>query len=148
MIASLLKYYRVCILAVVALLGAGTSSYLGLPRAEDPEFDAARSSVVTLWPGVAASKIEDLVTRPLEEGIDELDNIRLLESTSSSGLSLIEIEIAPSGDPAEVIDEIERKVTELRSTLPDGVSTPKVWNFNTARNAISRYCPSNGSGFG
>ena len=40
LITGVLRYYRISILIVVALLIAGAWSFITLPRGEDPEFDA------------------------------------------------------------------------------------------------------------
>ncbi len=38
----------------------------------------------------------------------------------------------PTGVPEEVIEEIKQKVKDTRDDLPDGVSAPEVFAFNTA----------------
>jgi multidrug efflux pump subunit AcrB len=132
MIESVLKYYRVSILAVAALLANGIWTFLVLPRTEDPEFETANCRVVTLWPGVASGKIEDLVTRPLEEDIDELDDIKWIQSVSAEGLSQVDVRFESTGIPEDVIEEIKQKVKDTRDRLPEGVGAPEVFAFNTA----------------
>src|SRR5688572_32559672 len=78
----LVRYYRLFILVVVALIVHGLVSFILLPRTEDPEFDSTESRIITLYPGVEASEIETQVTRRLEDSIDELEGIRTIESTS------------------------------------------------------------------
>ncbi len=132
MITGLLKYYRVSILAVAALLCNGIWTCLLLPRTEDPEFDTADCRVVTLWPGVSAGKIENLVTRRLEEAIDELEHIQWVQSLSSEGLSQVDVHFEATGVPEDVIEEIKQKVKDARDLLPEGVGAPTVYAFNTS----------------
>jgi multidrug efflux pump subunit AcrB len=132
MIAGLLKYYRVSILAVAALLCNGIWTCVVLPRTEDPEFDTADCRVVTLWPGVSAGKIENLVTRPLEEAIDELDHIQWIQSLSAEGLSQVDVHFEATGVPEDVIEEIKQKVKDAGVALPEGVGAPTVYAFNTS----------------
>ena len=132
MTAAVIRYHRVFILAVGALLIFGIWVYLTMARTEDPEFDAGRCQIVTLFPGASADKIEALVTRPLEEGIDELDGIKTLISASSAGLSIIRAEIENDFDTPEVIDRIQEHLTDQRGSLPAGALEPEVVSFNTA----------------
>ena len=132
MTAAVIRYYRVFILAVAALLVYGIWVYISMPRVEDPEFEAMNCNVVTLYPGAAADKIEALVTRPLEEGIDELDDIKDIISTSSSGLSILDVYFDNEADPDEVIDSMRERLSDLQDSLPDGSTAPEIISFNTA----------------
>jgi multidrug efflux pump subunit AcrB len=102
----LVRYYRLFILVVVALVAHGLVSFILLPRTEDPEFDSTESRIITLYPGVEASEVETQVTRRLEDAIDELEGIRTIESTSYAGLSLIKIRLSDVAQPTEVVKEI------------------------------------------
>ena len=110
---SLVRYYRLYILVVLAILAQGITSFILLPRTEDPEFDSTESRIITLFPGVEAREVETQVTRRLEDAIDELEGIRTIESTSYAGLSLIKIRISDDAVPTDVVD---RKSTRLNSS--------------------------------
>ncbi|MCP4662374.1 MAG: efflux RND transporter permease subunit [bacterium] len=131
-LTGVLRYYRIYILAVAGLLIGGIWAFVTLPRTEDPEFDVRDVQAVTLWPGVDAAKIEELVTRPLEEAIDELDHIALTWSTSSAGISMILVRIADEADVAEVTAEIEDRIEDAAGDLPAGTHAPELLTFNPA----------------
>jgi len=128
----LVRYYRLFILVVVALVAHGLVSFVLLPRTEDPEFDSTESRIITLYPGVEASEVETQVTRRLEDAIDELEGIRTIESTSYAGLSLIKIRISDDAQPTEVVKDIREKVRDSTKDLPAGVKEPIVIVLNTA----------------
>ncbi len=132
-LAGVIRYYRVCILAVAALLIGGIWAFLTLPRTEDPEFDVLDVQVVTLWPGVDAARIEELVTRPLEEAVEELDSIKLTFSTSSGGVSAIVVKMSDGADAAEVTTKIKERLKDAAGDLPAGCHEPEVLTFNAAR---------------
>ncbi len=132
LIASVIEYYRVSILAVAALLIGGVWAFLSLPRTEDPEFDPHDVEVVALWPGAAADKVEELLTRPLEEAIDELDDIERVSSHSQAGVSMLVVRIATGGDPSVVGEAIEERLEDARGSLPEGIVGPELHTFNTA----------------
>ena len=133
LMARVIEYYRVSILVVGGLVIAGTAAYITLPRSEDPEFDAAMGQIITLWPGVAARQVEDLVTRPLEEAIQGVQGLKLMESDSSASLSVITIKMAPRADPEEVVEEARIRVKDAQRQLPAGAMEPIVLGFNTAK---------------
>ncbi|MCP3964353.1 MAG: efflux RND transporter permease subunit [bacterium] len=130
--AGIIEYYRVSILAVAGLVIGGLWAFFSLPRTEDPEFDPHDLKVVTLWPGVAAGEVEELLTRPVEEAIDELDDIERVWSRSASGLSMVVVRIAADGVPATVADTIEKRLEDARSELPAGILGPEVHTLNPA----------------
>ncbi len=130
--AGVVKYFRLYVLLVVAVLVYGVWAFRALPRAEDPEFDVGVLQVLTLYPGVISSQIETLVTRPIEDAIEELDGIETIESTSAGGVSLVDIRLENEAVPDEVLSEVKEKVAEIRDQLPEGVEEPEVYGYNTA----------------
>jgi multidrug efflux pump subunit AcrB len=130
--AAVLRYYRVCILAVAGLLIYGLWVYVSMARTEDPEFEASSCRVVTLFPGASAEKVEVLLTRPLEDAIDELDGIGDVISTSSSGLSMIDVYYDDGEDADDIIDRLRERLNDEQRALPAGVMDPEVLTYNTS----------------
>ncbi len=132
LIGRVIEYYRVSILAVAGLLIGGIWAFFTLPRSEDPEFEPHDVEVVALWPGAAAGKVEELLTRPLEEAIFELDDVERILSRSEGGVAALVVRIAPDADPAAVGEAIEERLEDARAELPAGVIGPELYTFNTA----------------
>ncbi len=120
------------ILAVAGLLIGGLWAFVSLPRTEDPEFDPHDVEIVALWPGASAGKVEELLTRPLEEAIGELEDIERVASRSQGGVSALVVRIASGGDPTAVGEAIEERLEDARAGLPAGVVGPELHTFNTA----------------
>jgi multidrug efflux pump subunit AcrB len=132
LVARVIRHYRISILAVGALLITGLWALTTLPRSEDPEFDVYDCRVLIAFPGANPDAVETLVTRPVEDAIAEMDDIKSIESTSIAGLSLIKIEIEHDNRPADVVEEIRAKIDEVKSDLPERTRDPIVLGFNTA----------------
>ena len=77
---------------VIALL-VGISTFLTMSRREDPEILIRTCIISTRWPGAKATKVEDLVTDPLEDAIQQIDEVEEIRSQSRVGYSLIEVDI-------------------------------------------------------
>lgn len=111
------------------LLVAGTVSYSGLGQLEDPEFTLKKAMVVTLYPGASPQQIEEEVTYPIENAIQQLPYVDYVTSISSAGKSQISVEMKSTyrkQDLKQIWDELRRKINDLRPNLPPGVYTPKV----------------------
>jgi multidrug efflux pump subunit AcrB len=132
LMSGVLRYYRVSILVVAALVISGLWSLVSLPRSEDPEFDVFDARVVVIFPGADPETVESLVTRPLEEAVLELDEVETVQSSSIAGLVLMAITLHPDVVPTDAVEKIRETVDKLRPDLPDTVQEPIVEGFTTA----------------
>ncbi len=113
------------ILAVIALAGIGT--YLTMPRAEDPGFIVRTAMVQTYFPGASPERVELLVTDKLEEVIQQMPELRVVRSESSTGFSVIYAEINKDlTDMRPIWDKLRRKVADAQSELPETIVGPIV----------------------
>ncbi|MBD1584040.1 efflux RND transporter permease subunit [Pseudoalteromonas sp. S16_S37] len=111
------------------LLLAGTVSYFGLGQFEDPEFTLKKAMVVTLYPGASPQQVEEEVTFVIENAIQQLPYVDYVTSISSAGKSQITVEMKSKyrkQDLRQIWDELRRKISDLKPSLPPGVYTPKV----------------------
>ncbi len=120
--------HRPIVLAFVGILFiAGLFNFSTMPRREDPEITVRDALVITSWPGAAASKVEELITDPLEKVIAEISEVGTVESISKVGLSVIQVTAADTvTNTDQVWDEVRAKVGPLQPLLPPGAHTPVV----------------------
>ncbi len=82
--------------AVVLLLVAGAASFFTLGQLEDPEFTIKVAVVTTLYPGASPEEVELEVTDRIELAIQEMAQVKYIESMSRAGLSIVKVEIKPT----------------------------------------------------
>ncbi|MEO9493964.1 MAG: efflux RND transporter permease subunit, partial [Vibrio splendidus] len=114
--------------ALILLLG-GIVAYNGLGRLEDPEFTLKMAMVTTTYPGASPSQVEEEVSYPIENAIQQLPYVKFVTSISSAGFSQIIVEMKPNyrkDDLKQIWDELRRKINDLEPQLPPGVNTPTV----------------------
>ncbi|WP_299492778.1 efflux RND transporter permease subunit [uncultured Shewanella sp.] len=114
--------------ALLLLVGGGLS-FLNLGQLEFPEFTIKQALVITAYPGASPEQVEEEVTLPLEDALQQLDSIKHITSINSAGMSQIQIEIKEnysSNVLPQIWDEVRRKVNDSISTLPPGVATPSI----------------------
>ncbi|MEM7231448.1 MAG: efflux RND transporter permease subunit, partial [Planctomycetota bacterium] len=120
-------FYRhryLLVLSIVVICVAGASSFVSLPRLEDPRIVHRNPVILTPVPGASAERVETLVTEPLEEALQEITAIKDIESTSRAGISVIAVELDDSVTSeinTEIFSEIRDKIGDVTPTLPAGV---------------------------
>jgi multidrug efflux pump len=121
---SLLLWLTLIIIAMAGIAALGQ-----LPRLEDPRITLRNAQILTILPGATAERVEALVTEPLEDLLDEIDQIRELASTSRNNVSLILVELddaITADDNAEVFAEIRARLREADGLLPPDASAPRL----------------------
>lgn len=114
----------------ILLLGVGgIIALLNIGRLEDPAFTIKTAVVITHYPGASAQQVEEEVTLPLENALQQLPYLDNVSSISSSGLSQITVNIASryhSNTLPQIWDELRRRVGDAARQFPPGVVTPFV----------------------
>lgn len=117
---------RLLILVVAAIVVAGLSAYQVLPRLEDPVLTNRFAMVTTVLPGASAQRVETLVTEKLEEAIREIEEVKLVESSSRAGFSMIMIELR---DNVYLVDgvwsRVRDKIDDAKVEFPGGTLDPE-----------------------
>src|ERR1051325_9569540 len=81
------EHREVAWMALAAVLRWGCASYRCLPQQENAKIPSRTALVVTRFSGAGTLKLEHLVTKKLEEKIDELESIEEISSESRPGIS-------------------------------------------------------------
>jgi len=120
-----ITHHRVVILAIVAVLILGMTSLFNIPRESDPEVKIPIAVVSTFYPGASPADVENLVTDEIENKLEELDNVKLITSSSRNSLSSIVVEFEADANLDDSIRELKDKVAEVGG-LPSDVEDPMV----------------------
>jgi multidrug efflux pump subunit AcrB len=100
------------------LVAVGVNSYINMPRAEDPSFAYPAVTITLGYPGADPAEIERLLIDPIEEAMNELDDVKKVASVANDGLGLVLIEFNYVGDPEKKQDDVIREFNRLRPQLP------------------------------
>lgn len=124
-----IKYRTSSWLFAAILLCGGIVSYMGLGRLEDPQFTLKQALIITQYPGASPTQVEEEVTYPLENAIQQLPYVNHVTSVSTAGLSQLMVEMKDTYRAKElkqIWDELRHKVNDLQPQLPPGVQVPQV----------------------
>ncbi|EMJ99553.1 export membrane protein [Leptospira kirschneri str. MMD1493] len=119
---------------LVILIGGFTAVKMNREAFPNINFDIV--SVVTVFPGASPSEMEKLVTKPLEEAIQEVDGIKEFRSASIENRSGIVITLDPdSKNTQKVVDDIKSAIDRVED-LPEEVEDPIVTEITTSRQPV------------
>ncbi|MZP29180.1 MMPL family transporter [Heliobacterium undosum] len=126
MIEYIVKKRKITLLFFVMITLLGLFSFYGLPKQETPDIVVRTAAVTTIYPGAMPSKVEQAVTRKIEEQIKEIQGLKSITSTSSLGVSSIIIECNDDIEPEGRWEELRKKVKDAEKDLPDDCKQPIV----------------------
>jgi CzcA family heavy metal efflux pump len=112
-------------LTLIALL-AGLWAVRDAPLDVFPDFVPSTVDIQTEAPGFTAQQVEQLVTKPIENAVNGATGLATIRSESIPGLSVINIQFSDNIDLYNARQGISERLSELGSTLPLGVGTPKL----------------------
>ncbi|MBO9420417.1 efflux RND transporter permease subunit [Labrenzia sp. R4_2] len=119
---------RLVVLTLLVILAAGATALIGIGRQEDPTITNLFATVTTVYPGADPGRVEALVTEKIEEELREVEEIDIIESTSASSISIIQIELLDTLTE-DVIEqawsEIRDKIGDATREFPQGVLEPE-----------------------
>jgi len=104
---------RLVVLILFVLISAGISSLLAIGRQEDPTITNLFATITAPFPGAEPGRVEALVTAEIEDELREISEIDTIESVSSTGIAIVQIELSDT-----IADErIEQVWSEIRDAL-------------------------------
>jgi HAE1 family hydrophobic/amphiphilic exporter-1 len=115
----------------VTLILFGFVSYKQLNYNLLPKFEANVIMVQTMYRGASSDEIQNVVTKPIEEAVSAIEGIDKMSSQSMEGLSLITIQLKSGVNTLDAQRDAERKINQIKSTLPDDADDPVVNRYNT-----------------
>ncbi|KAA5545611.1 efflux RND transporter permease subunit [Roseiconus nitratireducens] len=116
---------RLLLLVVGIVVVGGLTSFAVLPRMEDPVIAKRTGLVSTRLPGADAERVEILVTEPLEEHLQEMEELKKLTSESRPGISTVIVELRDDVmETDEAWSEVRGKINDAIAELPVDASRP------------------------
>ena len=116
-------------LFIILMIAGGATALQDISRLEDPEFTIKEAKVYTLYPGASPQEVEREVTYHIENAVQQLQQLKRVESISQSGFSEVTVKIKDKykkPDFPNIWDELRRKVTDAQTLLPPGAQTSVV----------------------
>jgi len=118
---------RLTITVLVAIVLVGLLAFLDYPKREDPSIVVREAVVSASFSGMSAERVENLITRKLEESIREMPEVDEIKSDSSTGLSVIHVRLHDRyTDLGPIWQDLRNKMGDVKPDLPEGTLGPVV----------------------
>ena len=134
-----LKHTRFTFVIFACIAALGLSSFLDIPRREDPLLNIPGAVVVVIFPGASAIEIERLVVRPLEDSVKELDDVRKMRAIVKDGVVVLTVDFNWSVSPDKVYDDVLRQVNKAKGSLPPGIHRIEVIRQTTLNTSTMQF---------
>ncbi|WP_226649046.1 efflux RND transporter permease subunit [Microbulbifer variabilis] len=120
---------------LVGVMFWGLFAYLAMPKSKDPNIPVRIATATTKWPGQSAIKVEELVTRRIENAIAQSEYLYqpdarsfAIKSLTLDGVSIVQVQLAPHTDVTKAFNDINLKLIDAQGSLPTGTQSTQ---FNT-----------------
>ena len=101
------------------ITGFGAFAFFQLPVEQYPNIAPPQVSISATYPGASAETLENTVTQVIEQNLTGIDNLRYIQSeSSSSGRATINLTFEPGTDPDIAQVQTQNKVSQSLSALP------------------------------
>jgi HAE1 family hydrophobic/amphiphilic exporter-1 len=118
--------FRVVILLIILITGAGIYSFIKLPRESNPEVKIPIAVISTVYPGASPTDVEELVTKKIETAVSGIKGIKKITSNSSNSFSAITVEFDAKEDLDDAIRRLKDKVSSVKNTITTDAKEPQV----------------------
>ena len=109
---------------VLVLVLLGVSSYNQLAVSLLPKIDIPVVVVQTRYAGASPNEIEQLVTKPVEDSIADLEGLDKITSFSAESNSFVILEMEVDVDVDQALVDVSNKVKSARHKLPREIDEP------------------------
>lgn len=127
------------LLIFVGVLIFGVFSLVKLPVDFYPEMEFPAITVFTTYSGANASDIETNLTKPIEDALSSISDIKEINSTSRDNMSVVMVEFEFGKNLDEAANDIRDALAFVERFLPEDAEDPTIYKFNTAMMPIIFY---------
>ena len=120
LINAAIKNKKIVLFLVVIAILSGFYCYYIIPKQESPDVSAPVAMITTIYPGASSSDIESLVTKKIEEKVEEIDGYDYAESFSKNSASIVIVYLNNDADREKAWRDLRDKIKDLKVDLPEG----------------------------
>src|ERR1700687_4222992 len=112
--------------ALVATLAWGVFGYMNMPKRKDPDIPVRIALAICPWPGISADKVEQLVTRKIEQAAAGNSKVERVESTTQDNVSVVTVRLLDNiQNTQQEFQDIGQRLAQIND-LPEGAG-PITW---------------------
>lgn len=126
---SVRKPYTV-IVAIVVVAILGIISFGNMPTDLLPSINLPYAVVSTTYVGASPEEVEMTVTRPIEQRMASISNIKNISSVSREHMSMVILEFNETTNMDSVVIEMRESLDMIKGYMPAAVGSPMIMKLN------------------
>ena len=112
------RNWQFTLVLFIMVIVVSITTMLSMPRAEDPEINPPLFPIIIVYPGTSPVDMEELVVKPIEKRVSELEDLKEIKTTIKDGVAEISVEYKYSSNVDDKYQELVREVNSIRTQLP------------------------------
>jgi len=117
---------KLTLLFILACTLFGAMAILLTPREENPQIVVPGAEIQVMLPGASAEELEDLVIRPLEGIVQQIDGVDHTYATAVNSMGALMVQFKVGQDKEKSLVKLYDRVLGQRDRLPAGASEPRI----------------------
>lgn len=109
---------QIVIFSLVFVVAFGLYSYVMIPKQENPNTILPAALITTIYPGATSTEVEEMVTRKIEDKLNQLASIDLLSSYSVNSASVVIVMFSIDVDPQQAMMAVREAINDVQKDLP------------------------------
>lgn len=126
---SVRKAYTV-IVGIILVIILGMVAYTKMTVDLLPDMELPYAVVITTYPGASPEAVETSVTKPIEQAVATIDNIKNIQSISSENYSMVVLEFNSDTNMDTATIDMREKLDQVSGYFDDSVSSPMIMKLN------------------
>ncbi|MEM1004768.1 MAG: efflux RND transporter permease subunit, partial [Pseudomonadota bacterium] len=119
------------VLAFIAIsLVVGGFAYVSLPKEGEPDIEVPALFVSVLFPGISAEDSENLLVKPMETELADLDGLKEMSSTAAEGYAGVFLEFEFGWDKTAITADVRDAMNSAQAEFPEGGEQYSLSEFN------------------
>ncbi|MGH7776323.1 MAG: efflux RND transporter permease subunit, partial [Candidatus Dormibacterales bacterium] len=143
-----IKYATLVFLVILLLFGAGVWAASQIRQDLLPDISLPFYAVITPDRGASPGTIDREITLPVSDAMQGLAGVNTVQSTSTSGVSIVAVEFNDGTDPNVAQQEMSAQLNSVRATLPEQAQASTIQAFSTSQLPILEYAISSQESLG
>ena len=120
------------LMVFIGILVIGVFCYIQLPIDQYPKMDPPYITVMATYPGANATDIEQNVTKPLEDRLNSVDDLKEMSSVSYDNLGAVTLEFEWGTNLDNAANDVRDAVETAMNYLPDDIDRPTIMRMSTS----------------
>lgn len=122
-----LNQKRLFFIVAILLTVLGVLSLFAVPKDEDPRMPGWFASVTVVLPGGDAEQIDEMIAKPLNDKLKEIDELKKVETTTRANVTALQLEMKDSvKNTKEVWDKVRNEIDNVKKDFPAGTQEPEL----------------------